>query len=278
MRRKPPKAAAMLDPGSLPRDDALDAAQNLIYDAWEITSAKRRIALARRALALSPLCADAYVVLAGHARRGSDEELDLWRQGVEAGKAAIGPAFAEYAGRFWGFLETRPYMRARCGLAWALWARGARDEAIDHLQEMLRLNPGDNQGVRYILAAWLLEADRDDQLPALFKSYPDEGGAFWTWTRAVAAFRSSGDSAKTRALLDRALLDNRHVPAYLLGAKRLPTSKPPYYSPGSEDEAILYAADHAAGWRRTPGALDWLRARAPAKASGRKPKRGARVH
>jgi tetratricopeptide (TPR) repeat protein len=279
MRRKPPKAAAMLDPASLPRDDALDQAQDLIYDAWEIASAKRRIALARRALALSPLCADAYVVLAEHARRGSDEELDLWRRGVEAGKAAIGPAFAEYAGRFWGFLETRPYMRARCGLAWALWARGARDEAIDHLQEMLRLNPGDNQGVRFILAAWLVEADRDDQLAALFKAYPDEGGAFWTWTKAVAAFRSSGDSAKSRALLDRALLDNRHVPAYLLGAKRLPKSQPPYYSPGSEDEAILYAADHAAAWRRTSGALDWLRARAaPAKAGRRKPKRGARLH
>jgi alkanesulfonate monooxygenase SsuD/methylene tetrahydromethanopterin reductase-like flavin-dependent oxidoreductase (luciferase family) len=69
------------------------------------------------------------------------------------------------------------------------------------------------------------------------------------------------------------------VPAYLLGAKRLPKSPPPYYSPGSEDEAILYAADHAAGWRRTPGALDWLRARAAAvKAGGRKPKGGARLH
>jgi len=279
MRRKPPKAAAVIDPGSVPRDAALDAAQDLIYDAWEITSAKRRIALARRALALSPLCADAYVVLAGHARRGSDEELDLWRRGVEAGKAAIGPAFDGYAGSFWGYLETRPYMRARCGLAWALWARGVRDEAIDHLHEMLRLNPGDNQGVRYILAAWLVEADRDDGLAALFKAYPDEGGAFWTWTRAVAAFRRSGDSAESRTLLDRALLDNRHVPAYLLGAKRLPASQPPYYSPGGADEAILYAADHAAGWRRTPGALDWLRARTVAgKAGGRAPKRGPRLH
>jgi hypothetical protein len=108
MRRKPPKTPAALDPPSLPHDPSLDAAQDLVYDAWEITSAKRRIALARRALALSPLCADAYVVLAGHARRGSDEELDLWRRGVEAGQAAIGPAFAQYAGEFWGFLETRP--------------------------------------------------------------------------------------------------------------------------------------------------------------------------
>jgi hypothetical protein len=51
MRRTPPKAAAALDPASLPHDAALDAAQDFIYDAWEITSAKRRIALARQALA-----------------------------------------------------------------------------------------------------------------------------------------------------------------------------------------------------------------------------------
>jgi hypothetical protein len=122
MRRKPPKAAAAFDPGSLPRDAALDAAQNLVYDAWEITSAKRRIALARRALApgsashhfasLRAAPRPGHVLrtwlLAGHARRGSDEELDLWRRGVEAGKSAIGPAFADFAGEFWGFLETRP--------------------------------------------------------------------------------------------------------------------------------------------------------------------------
>jgi len=88
MRRKPPKAAAAPDPATLSRDAALGAAQDLIYDAWEITSAKRRIALAREALALSPLGADGYVVLAGHARRGSDEELELWRRGLEAGQAA----------------------------------------------------------------------------------------------------------------------------------------------------------------------------------------------
>lgn len=278
MRRKPPKAAAVLDPGSLPHDPALDAAQDLIYDAWEITAAKRRVALARQALALSPLCADAYVVLAEHTRRGSDEELELWRRGVEAGQGAIGPAFDDYAGRFWGYLETRPYMRARCGLACALWERGARPEAIDHLQEMLRLNPNDNQGIRYVLSTWLLEADRDDDLAALFKAYADEGGAFWTWPRALAALRRTGDSAKSRALLDQALADNKHVPAYLTGAKRLPKSLPDY-RPGSADEAILYAADHAAGWRRTPGALDWLQARAAAaKAGGRAPKRGARAH
>lgn len=97
----------------------LDEAQALIYDAWDATTAKRRIALAKKALATSPLCADAYALLAEHAARGSDEELDLLRRGVAAGEAALGKAgFAAFAGHFWGFHETRPRGLGIALLAW----------------------------------------------------------------------------------------------------------------------------------------------------------------
>jgi hypothetical protein len=55
--------------------------------------------------------------------------LDLWRRGVEAGQAALGDAFDDFVGEFWIHLKTRPYMRARFGLAVALWDRGVCDEA-----------------------------------------------------------------------------------------------------------------------------------------------------
>lgn len=244
---------------------ALDEAQALIYDAWDATTAKRRIALAKKALATSPLCADAYVLLAEHAARGSDEELDLLRRGVAAGEAALGEAgFAAYAGRFWGFIETRPYMRARHGLAFALWRRGDRDAAIDQLHAMLDLNPNDNQGVRYLLAAWLIEAGRDDDLARLLAAYPNDGMADWAWTQALAAFRRAGDTDESRKLLAEAQEANSHVAPYLLGARPLPTALPPYISAGGEDEAMHYVTAHRAGWTQTQGALDWLRAQAPA--------------
>src|SRR5882757_7338975 len=198
--------------------DALDRAQDLIYDAWDADTSKRRIALAEKALAISPLSADAYVILAQHAEPGSDKELDLWRRGVEVGKKAIGEAaFEEYAGEFWGVLETRPYMRARMGLARALWMRGVRGEAIDHLRDILRLNPNDNQGARYGLAALLIEAERDRDLAKLFKEYPDDAAAAWSWTAALAAFRRAGDGNESRSLLVQALADNGRVLACLFG-------------------------------------------------------------
>jgi len=140
-----------------PAQTPLEQAQDLMYQAWD-SSGKRRIELARRALKISEDCADAYVLLAEKAASSLAEAKHLYQQGVEAGERALGEkAFKEDAGHFWGILETRPYMRARAGLAQCLWMLGERDQAIAHFTDMLRLNPNDNQGIRYILATCLLE-------------------------------------------------------------------------------------------------------------------------
>ena len=187
-----------------------------MYQAFGTPDPEERVKLARQALDLSPDCADAYVLLAEHAK-SRKEALDLFEKGVAAGERALGPeAFREDVGHFWGLLETRPYMRAREGLASKLWTMGRRDEAIEHLQDMLRLNPGDNQGVRYTLAGWLLAEGRDEELARLLKEY-DEGSANWAYTKALLAFRQNGDTPETRKLLKVAQKANKHVPAYLLG-------------------------------------------------------------
>src|SRR5262249_18721017 len=117
-------------------DTPLARAQELLYQAFDEPDPARRVGVAREALAVCPDCADAYVLLAEHAPTRK-EALRLYEQGVAAGERALGPeTFREMAGHFWGVLETRPYMRARLGLANALWTAGRRDEAIGHLQEM----------------------------------------------------------------------------------------------------------------------------------------------
>jgi tetratricopeptide (TPR) repeat protein len=272
---KPP-ARRRRAPRQTPSNPALDQAQQLIYDAWDSGDPRREVELANEALRISPLCADAYVILAHHAARGSRNEFEFWRRGVEAGQAALGDAFEEYVGAFWGVLETRPYMRARLGLAMALWARGACEHAISHAREMLRLNPNDNQGVRYALAAWLAgsEEEDDDGKP---KFYPVSGFIEWEWTAALAAFRRGGDTATSRRLLDSAASQYPAVVPYLAGAKRLPRVLPPYENGEPADEAINYVADHAFAWRKTPGALAWLRARLATKEAAQRARRGGKT-
>jgi tetratricopeptide (TPR) repeat protein len=206
----------------------LREAQDLIYQAFESPDSEERVRLARQALEICPDCADAYVLLAEHAP-SRKEALELYEKGVAAGERALGErTFREQAGHFWGLLETRPYMRAREGLAQALWAAGRREEAVRHLQDLLRLNPNDNQGLRYLLAEWLLHLDQDEDLGRLLQQYEQDGSATWAYTRALLAFRQGGETPEARKLLKEARKTNKHVPAYLLGQKPLPPQQPPY--------------------------------------------------
>jgi tetratricopeptide (TPR) repeat protein len=201
-------------------------AQQLIYQAFESRDPRRRVELSRQALAIWPDCADAYVILA-EMTRDPTEATELNRNAVEAGERALGAnAFVEDVGHFWGILETRPYMRARLAFAQCLWAAGKRDEAIENYRGMLLLNPGDNQGVRYILAACLLDVGRDDQVAELISHYNDDASAAWAYASALIAFRRQGDSEDARQLLAEAKSTNPHVPAYLTGKKKMPKQLP----------------------------------------------------
>jgi len=240
-------------------DSRIDAAQQIIYQAFEETSSRRQIALARKALEVSPDCADAYVLLAAYAET-LPEALGLYEQGVAAGERALGEhGFEEYEGHFWGILETRPYMRAREGLANCLWEAGRREEATAHCREMLRLNPNDNQGIRYRLAAMQLDLEQHDELDWLLEEYKDDASAEWAYTRALLAFRREGDSPRAREQLAAATKVNQHVPAYLARIKPMPREAPDYITLGGEDEAISYTAQFLPAWKDTPGAAVWLR-------------------
>ncbi len=59
-----------------------------MYEAWNAQGA-RRAQLARKALEISPDCADAYVLLAEEKARTLGEARDLFVQGVAAGERAL---------------------------------------------------------------------------------------------------------------------------------------------------------------------------------------------
>ncbi|MFN8489756.1 MAG: hypothetical protein U0350_19380 [Caldilineaceae bacterium] len=237
----------------------LDRAQDLMYQAWEERNPARRIILAHEALALSPDCADAYVLLAEEEADTVGRALAYYEQGIAAGERALGKAyFRKNVGHFWGLLETRPYMRARQGLANTLWQVGRKAEARQHYGELLRLNPGDNQGIRYSLLNLLLDMDEDATARQLLAEY-DDGMAEWLYTAALIAFRAQGVGPETDALLREALKMNPHVPAYLTGRKKIPVHLPPYIGFGDENEAVSYATSYLKHWRRTPGAVEWLK-------------------
>lgn len=243
---------------------AVDEAQMIIYDAWESDDPRERVSLARKALLVSADCADAYVLLAEESARTLEEAIDLFRKGIEAGERALGErAFKEDVGHFWGMLETRPYMRARAGLAECLWEAGRREEAVDHYQDMLRLNPNDNQGIRYMLMPWLIEMNRDKDAERLFKKYRNDASAFWLWSRVLLDFRRLGDSPEARRSFIEASEYNPHVVLLLTGRKKMPRHLPEYYGIADENEAVSYVYGSMAAWKASAGAVPWLAAQTP---------------
>ncbi len=241
---------------------ALEEAQQLMYKAWQTTDPLTRVALAQKALELSSDCADAYVLLGREISTSIADAIALYRLGVEAGERAVGKeAFERDAGRFWEIVETRPYMRARQGLAEFLWGAGHREEAVEHYQDLLRLNPTDNQGIRNLLMPCLIELGRDEDAYALFKRYELDEMAVWKYSRVVLEFRKNGDSPSAGEFLEKALEQNPFVPEYLLGQKAMPHNLPQHFSFGDRNEAIMYVYDNHVVWNKTPGILNWLKAR-----------------
>jgi len=240
--------------GAEAADLATDTAQGIIYDAWEAQDIAEQYRLALSAIEQSPLCGDAFNLLAGIM---PEHAAALFGRGMVAAELALGPQrFAEFEGEFWGHLDKRPYMRARAGLAVELLRAGKSDEAMAHWHEMLRLCPNDNLGVRYLLVFELLQRRDRRALRALLKTYRDDGGPILQYTRALLAFEAGNKTAAAAALA--AFEANEHIPVLLAATTSIVSRDGGYLSMGGLDEAVFYVHHAGDAWRETDGACEWL--------------------
>lgn len=128
-------------------DDYLELAENARNEAQALKYVKQ-------ALKLDPDNLDAEVFMTGLTARSADDHVRKLRKVVEHGKQILekeGFFDKEYIGDFWGFWETRPYMRARNEYIQMLLETGKMRAAQSECEDMLHLCEEDNLGVRYIL-------------------------------------------------------------------------------------------------------------------------------
>ncbi|MBU0512871.1 MAG: hypothetical protein KKD28_14710 [Chloroflexi bacterium] len=233
-------------------------AVDLAYGGWGKKSARRRKGVAQTALDISPDAVDAYLLLA-HDAPSWEEAMDLENQALAAAERIMGPEYStKYEDHFWGAAITRPYMRTRFALGYALWRQGARAEAAKHFQDLLRLNPNDNQGARYILAAILLEENRNGEAHRVMAKHSDDPLCYGRYIRALLQFRRKGDRPAARDLLGQALRRTPLVPDYLLGKQKIDSWELERVIMGEESEAIEYVHLYKEAWNMTEGAMEWL--------------------
>ncbi|PLS04349.1 SEC-C metal-binding domain-containing protein [Neobacillus cucumis] len=234
-----------------------ERARNLIYDAMQ-SDGKQRYKLAEEALKLNPNCADAYVILA-EKTKSLEEAILLYEKGIQAGERELGKEFfMENKGYFWGLIETRPFMRAKLHYAEALSLFGKVDKAAKQYEELLELNPMDNQGVRYSLFVAYMDLEDFDKAHMLLDLY-EETSAQQLYNKLLLELVKNGYTARAGMLLKGAKKENKYVIPYLTGKKRLPAYPPDFYGVGDENEAIVYADMHLHLWKKMDGLVEWLK-------------------
>lgn len=235
-----------------------EKAQELLYDAYESTGNKR-IELAKKALKLYPNSPDAYNILAELELNEVKEE-KLLLKAIEVGEKELGKKFIEEnKGYFWGIVSTRPYMRAKYNYAVFLHETDRLAEAIRQYEDLLELNPNDNQGARYELFIVYVESGLFKKAEALLKKYNETTTANGAYNLVLIELLQNGVTNKAKQLLKKAKQQNPYVPDYLLGKKDIPMYLPSHYQLGSESEAIIYADNHWTLWAGNPKLLDFLK-------------------
>jgi hypothetical protein len=247
------------------RAENLATAEEMLERVFEADDAEEQLELITEAISIAPLCARGYLMLAGVLEESLDDALPLFRTAFDAAELAAG-GFAVPGSLT---AEHDDYLWAATAYAEALWGNRDTEAAVELLWRVLRQAGSNDVGVQYVLAPWLGELGRVEELEALVARYPDDDGVDWSFNRALLAFLKEGDSEASRTQLAAAadaypaavdaLLDEIEVwEAYQAGE---PPEDDPLEAADDDDEAMAtkhFAMHAATAWATIPGALDWL--------------------
>ena len=239
-------------------EDPREAAQDLAFQALEAKTPAQAQSLARRALALDPGCVDALMITELSQASSPADRIERVRGVMAKFEQTRGEKyFKEHEGHFWGVTETRPYMRVRMQLVSMLTGENRLAEAVQECEGMLRLNPGDNQGVRYVLVGLYLRTGDQAGAERLLKEFGDEDTAVFAWARVLVELLA-GRFKQAEDKLKKAIQANRHVFEVLTGQSHLPRERVDYYTPGDMSEAAFCLEMIGMPWVKNEMAMQWL--------------------
>jgi tetratricopeptide (TPR) repeat protein len=186
---------------------------------------------------------------------------DLWEQSMRIGRKAFPPEFERGQDQLeWGWLDNRPFLRCLHGLALVKYRDGEVEGALQFFQELLSLNPNDNQGVRALAAEALFKLGKFEETIKLTDKYRDDIMPETLYGRAIAFFKLGRRKEATAALnkaikylplVGKELLKKRH---------KLPkTAMLDRVTVGGADEAYYYWEHWGQFWEDDPDVFEWLK-------------------
>jgi len=240
---------------------AREMARGLVRTALRVRSQAKKSALLRLAVARDPDCPEARIELA---------DLDFQAGSFKACLVAYEELADKESSRWhskktswWIDRETRPYLRASYGRAMTQWHLGRFAPAAATLEDLLRLNPGDNQGARFLIPMLHLLAESPERAAAFFAGYSaqyprdfSEPSFLFGWALTCSL---EGREAEARAKYSEGILKNIYLAPMLLEVDEPPRS---LWLPNDRAEpnyAAEFVESYAVLWDKEPGALRLLR-------------------
>ncbi|PSL48481.1 SEC-C motif-containing protein [Salsuginibacillus halophilus] len=213
------------------------------YEAFEKVGEEEAAALCRPAeiMNVEEPVADLYN-LKGLLAKDPEEKEAYFRQAVdivEKELAEIPPE--ERPDNAWSDVTFRPYLRALINEAASFCDRQAFQEAIKQLAFMLKINPDDNQGLRFWLHALYICEGSWEKEKELLATYPDEedNSIYWANQLLKAFLR------KDQELVDEAMSElaehNHELMDHMVLRKPKPEHPPLAVSAGEQSEVEYYA-------------------------------------
>ncbi|WP_201305493.1 SEC-C metal-binding domain-containing protein [Paenibacillus puerhi] len=236
-----------------------EEAQELLYAAMEAGSAEEAAKLAHAALELYTHSADAYGVLAGLTEDPADKKR-LLAEGIAAGERDLAESCPQGGSPdVWLRAEARPYMRTKLAYAEACWELKEPEETAIPLEELLKLDPADPLGARYLLLAAYLEQNRLEEAGRLLQTYTDDQSVTFVYDRLIFAYKKLGKvTPELNAPYRQAMQHNPHVLDFLFGGKPLPKPGSGTTTSAEEEAAVVYVTTHIRLWIKLPELLVWI--------------------
>ncbi|MCR2821855.1 SEC-C metal-binding domain-containing protein [Lederbergia panacisoli] len=184
----------------------LEEAQIYAYEAYYAGFPELRENSTKLAHLLDPENADGLLL---SAEMHDDES--MYEKAVDQAKALFDDS-VEVA---WGLVTNRPYLRALYKYGMWCFEKGEYEKAFELMNQVLILNPGDHQGVRYPATASLIALNRFEEADRLMEHYRESDNAFFSWFRWAISRKQNFFGKETEEFYQTAMMDNGYVSKYI---------------------------------------------------------------
>lgn len=150
----------------------------------------------------------------------------------------------------WGWTENRPFLRVCHFKGLKLLEKGETDEALTLFNQMLNWNPGDNQGVRDIVADIYVKNREWDKIIELNAKYPNDAMPTISFAFSLALFKK-GNKEEAAKKLKECVKNLPKCGKILLekNPKKPKSEMPGYITYGGEDQAYEFWESQGKAWQ-----------------------------